>query len=159
MVHSNRILLIPFLLLLTACQMLDYKDDGGPASAGDAAAIENLRTSLVRALMNNDPPGAAALFTEHCVWMDMDPKERALQGRSAVQAWLESLQDLPPVQNLVLTSAGRYGANGLVYDWGTVSYTLQDIMSGKTREEKGSYLMVLLKSPDNVWRTSALIYS
>ena len=128
------------LVLSVGCQ--------GPArlSEADRTAIRQGGENWVKMVNARDWKGAAALWAEDAI--ELPPNQAAVQGRAAIQAWLEAF---PPFSNFQLKSLEIEGRGDLAYDRGTISWTVTPADAAPI-EERAKYLCIWRKQADGSWR-------
>ena len=129
------------LLSIAACQ------SAGPAalSEADRAAIEATSQAFLTAARAADWTAVAATYTEDAVLMP--PNAPAVAGRSAIQAFFESL---PPVTQFDLTSLEIEGRDDLAYVRGTYEMTMSGA-GGLPVVDSGKYLEIRRRQADGSW--------
>jgi len=128
------------LVLSVGCQ--------GPAglSEADRTAIRQGDENWVRLANAKDFKGVAALYTEDAIVMP--PNQAAVQGRAAMQTWLEAF---PPFSNLQMQTLEIEGRGDLAYSRGTYSMTVSPAGAAPI-EDRGKYLEICSKQADGSWK-------
>jgi len=107
----------------------------------------------VKLVNANDSKGAVALYTDDA--MVMAPNEAAVQGKAAIQAWMEAP---PPISNFQMQSLEIEGRGDLAYDRGTYSVTVTPAGAAPI-EVHGKYLTILRKQADGSWKVQRDIWN
>ena len=118
-------------------------------SQSDTAAIRETMTALTTAATTGHYRELGRFFTEDGVWMA--PEQRAVEGRSQVQAWFT----FGPVdwQHRILEIAG---AGDLAYV--RAAYSLKLAVPGRA-PLTGNALAVLRRQPDGSWLIARYAFS
>lgn len=141
---KKRWILIPGILvclgLSVGCQRSAGMQDA------DRAAIRQGDQDFARLMNAKDMKGVAAVYAEDAIVLP--PNEAAVQGRAAIQTWLESF---PPVSNFQVQTQDVEGNGDLAYARGSVSFTLS--ASGAALvEERAKYIEIWRKQKDGSWK-------
>ena len=140
-------MLVPLTIALTsaACQPV------GPLTEEDITAIESLGAALDEAALASDWGALAALLTEDAVFMP--PNGPAVEGRAAIQEWIESIGLVMTEHTFEFTDVG--GQGDVAY--GRAMYTEAFTIGGVAPaiEDSGKVLGVLRRQPDNSWLIAA----
>jgi uncharacterized protein (TIGR02246 family) len=141
------ILLSGFALALagTACQ--PPAQEAGPLSDEDVAAIRSLGAALDEAALASDWGALAALLTNDAVFMP--PNGPAVEGRAAIQEWIESIGLVMTEHTFEFTHVGGHGDVA----YGRANYTETFTVGGvaTAMEDAGKVLGILRRQPDNSW--------
>jgi uncharacterized protein (TIGR02246 family) len=113
----------------------------------DIAAIRSLGAALDEAALASDWDALSALLTEDAVFMP--PNGPAVQGRGAIQEWLESISIVMTAHTFEFTHVG--GQGDVAY--GRANYTETFTVGGVAPaiEDAGKVLGILRRQPDNSW--------
>ena len=118
-----------------------------------AALSETEQTAIRQAdqnwakLMNaRDFNGVAALYAEDAIVLP--PNEPTVEGRAAIQTWLEAL---PPISNVQLQTLEIAGRGDLAYSRGTYSETITPAGAVPV-EDRGKWLTIYSKQADGSWK-------
>jgi ketosteroid isomerase-like protein len=135
------------LVLSVGCQ--------GPAGLleADRAAIRQADENFVKLRNARDSKGLAALYAEDAILLP--PNRAAVQGRAAIQAWLEAS---PPVSNFQLKLLEIEGRGDLAYDRGTYSMTVNPAGAAPI-EERGKSILLWRKQADGSWKILRKIWN
>ncbi|MGO8791916.1 MAG: YybH family protein [Terriglobia bacterium] len=128
---------------------------GGPTglSKADLAAIHQARENDVKLTKAHDWKADLALYAEDAILMP--PHHAAIQGKAALQSWLEPY---PQFSNFQEQNLEIDGQGNLAYDHGT--YSMSVYPAGATAfEDHGKYLTLWRKQPDGAWKISRSIYN
>jgi uncharacterized protein (TIGR02246 family) len=119
-----------------------------PAGLSDAdrAAIRQSGENYAKSVNAQDSKGAAALYADDAIVLV--PNHAAVEGRAAIQAWMETP---PPVSNFQMQSLETEGQGDLAYDRGTYSVTMTPAGAGPI-EDHGKYLTIFRKQADGSWK-------
>jgi uncharacterized protein (TIGR02246 family) len=128
------------LVLSVGCQ--------GPAglSEADRTAIRQADENYVKLANAKDFKGAAALYAEDAIVLP--PNQAAVQGRAAIQAFLEAS---PPTSNFQVQILEIEGGADLAYERGTYSETVTPTGAAPI-EDRGKYLTTWRKQADGSWK-------
>jgi uncharacterized protein (TIGR02246 family) len=120
----------------------------GPAglSEADRTAIRQVAENDARLANAHDAKGAAALYADDATVLA--PEQAAVQGRAAIQAWMEAS---PPLSNFQSQSLEIEGRGDLAYDRGTYSVTVTPVGAAPI-DVRGKYLTILRKQADGSWK-------
>jgi ketosteroid isomerase-like protein len=122
-------------------------------SKADRTAIGQVEENDLKLSRAQDWKGDSALFTEDAI--QMPPNQAAVQGRPAIQGWMEAF---PPISNYQEQSLEVEGQGDLAYDRGTYSMTVTP--PGATPiEDRGKYLFILRKQADGSWKISRVMFN
>ena len=132
-------------LVSTACQVPAQEAAG--LSDEDVAAIRSLGAALDEAALASDWGALAALLTEDAVFMP--PNGPAVEGRAAIQEWIESIALVMTAHTLEFTDVGGHGDVA----YGRANYTETFTVGGVAPaiEDAGKVLGILRRQPDNTW--------
>jgi uncharacterized protein (TIGR02246 family) len=141
-----------FMAPLAACQA--PAPEVGPLSEEDVAAIEASAAVFVEAVVAGDWSAVAALYTEDAVLMPSNGP--VVEGRMAVQAWLELFPSLTQFEATIVQIDGR---GNLAFVRGTISMTL--IVEGTLEpiHDTVKYVEIWRKQPDGKWLIAVDIFS
>lgn len=119
----------------------------GPLTEEDIAAIRSLGAALDEAALASDWGALAALLTEDAVFMP--PNGPAVEGRGAIQEWIESSGIVMTAHTFEFTDVG--GQGDVAY--GRANYTEAFTVGGVAPaiKDAGKVLGVLRRQPDNSW--------
>ena len=122
-------------------------------SKADLTAVRQAQENDVKLTNAQDWKGDLALYTEDAI--QMPPHQAAIEGKAAIQAWMEPY---PPISNFQERSLEIEGQGNLAYDRGTYSMTVTHVGTAPT-EDHGKYLTLWRKQPDGAWKISRAIYN
>jgi uncharacterized protein (TIGR02246 family) len=113
----------------------------------DIAAIESVGAGLDKAALASDWGALAALLTEDAVFMA--PNGPAVEGRAAIQEWIESIGLVMAEHTFEFTDIGGHGDVA----YGRAKYTETFTVGGATPAiaDAGKVLGVLRRQPDDSW--------
>jgi len=135
-------LAVAALLLTAGCA------PGGPAalSEADKTVLRAIDQQFADAVLAKNWAGAAAVYTAEASLMQ--PNGPTVEGRAAIQAWLEAF---PPVSALTIETQEIDGLGDLAYVRGT--YTMSFTLPGATgpTEDRKKYLLIERKQADGSW--------
>ena len=128
---------------------------GGPAglSKADRTAIRQAQENDVKLTKAQDWKGSLALYSDDAI--QMPAHQPAVQGKAAIQAWMEAF---PPFSNFQEHSLEIDGQGNLAYDRGTYSMTLNNNGAGPMVDQ-GKYLTIWRKQADALWKISRVIFN
>jgi uncharacterized protein (TIGR02246 family) len=152
---STRTTLLAVLVLAvasTACQ--PAAQQVGPLSDEDVAAIRASTESFAEAIRASDWAGVSALYTEDAVFMP--PNEPAVQGRAAIEAWMEAF---PPITGFSPETVEIDGHGDLAYVRGTLSMTVMPEGAPEPIQETAKYIEIRRKQPDGSWLIAVDIFN
>jgi ketosteroid isomerase-like protein len=132
------------LVLSVGCQAPQ-----GPAglSEADRTAIRQICSENYAKLVNaKDFKGAAALYAEDAIVLL--PNQAAVQGKAAIQAWMEAP---PPISNFQVQTLEIEGRGDLAYERTTYSMTVTPAGAAPI-EERGKGLSIWRKQADGSWK-------
>ena len=140
-------ILVALTIALTsaACQPV------GPLTEEDIATIRSLGAALDEAALASDWGALAALLTEDAVFMP--PNGPAVEGRGAIQEWIESSGIVMTAHTFEFTDVGGQGDVAYGRATYTEAYTLGGV--APAIEDAGKVLGVLRRQPDNSWLIAA----
>jgi ketosteroid isomerase-like protein len=122
-------------------------------SGADRAAIRLADENDMKLTNAKDWKGDLALYTDDAI--QLPPNQAAVQGKAAMQAWLEAF---PPFSNFQEQSLEIEGQGDLAYDRGTYSMTLMP--PGATPiEDHGKYLTIWRKQADGSWKVVRTMFN
>jgi uncharacterized protein (TIGR02246 family) len=132
-------------LVSTACQA--PAQEAGPLSEADVAAIRSLGAALDEAALASDWGALAELLTEDAVFMP--PNGPAVEGRAAIQEWIESTGLVMTEHTFAFTHVDGHGDVA----YGRANYTETFTVGGVATafEDAGKVLGILRRQPDNSW--------
>ena len=116
-------------------------------SEADRTAIRQLGETDMKMKNAKDWMGDLALYTEDAI--ELMPNQAAVQGKAAIQGWMEAS---PPFSNFQEQSLD------LAYDRGTYSMTVTPPGAAPI-EDRGKYLTICHKQADGSWKASRVIYN
>jgi uncharacterized protein (TIGR02246 family) len=127
----------------------------GPAglSEADRTAIRQVDENLVKLANAQDSKGAVALYADDATVLP--PNQAALEGRAAIQAWMEAPR---PVSNFQMKSLEIEGRGDLAYDRGTYSVTVTPAGAAPI-QNRGKYLTIYRKQADGSWKVQRDIWN
>jgi ketosteroid isomerase-like protein len=112
----------------------------------DRTAIRQADENDMKLMNAKDWKGDSALYAEDAILLP--PNQAAVQGKAAIQAWMEAF---PPFSNFQEQSLEIEGQGDLAYDRGTYSMTV--IPPGAAPiEDHGKYLTIWRKQDDGSWK-------
>lgn len=135
---------------LVACQQ--------PAPEGisdaDIAKIRALTAEFARAAVARSDSATAAQYTEDAVFMP--PNQPAVEGRTAIQAWMKAF---PPMSGFRLTVLEVDGYGDVAYERGR--YALTFAAAGRTPavSDHGKFLAIRRRQADGRWLMVADIFN
>ena len=117
----------------------------------DIAAIKSVGAALDQAALASDWGALAALLTEDAVFMP--PNGPAVEGRGAIQVWIESLGIVMTEHTFEFTNVAGQGD----VSYGRATYAEAYTVGGVAPaiEDAGKVLGVLRRQPDNSWLIAA----
>ncbi|NIM51970.1 MAG: DUF4440 domain-containing protein [Gemmatimonadales bacterium] len=139
-------------LVTSACQ--PPAQEAGPLSEEDVAAIRSSTESFAQAMLAGDPATVAGFFAEDAV--AMPPNEPAVEGRAAIQAWLEAL---PTVTQDELRLVEVTGRGEIAYGRGTYTLTVMPEGAPEPITDRGKYVAIFRKQPDGSWLIAVDIWN
>jgi uncharacterized protein (TIGR02246 family) len=122
-------------------------------SEADRTAIRQVQENDLKLSRAQDWKGDSALFTEDAI--QLPPNRAAVQGRAAIQSWMEAF---PPTSNYQEQSVEVEGQGDLAYDRGTYSMTVAPPGAAPI-EDRGKYLFILRKQADGSWKISRAMFN
>lgn len=152
---STRSVLLAALALAlasTACQ--PPAQQAGPLSEEDVAAIRSSTESFAQAMLAGDPATVAGFFAEDAV--AMPPNQPAVEGRAAIQAWLEAL---PTVTQDELRLVEVTGRGEIAYGRGMYAMTVMPEGAHESIQDSGKYVVILQKQADGSWLIAVDIWN
>ncbi len=141
-----------FMAPLAACQA--PAPEVGPLSEEDVAAIKASTDIFVEALLAGDWAAFAALYTEDAVVMP--PNVPVVEGRVAIQAFLEPLSRFTQLELTIVQIDGR---GDLAFVRGTNSMTLIVEGTSEPIHFTGKYVEIWRKQPDGKWLIAVDIWN
>lgn len=140
-------ILVALTMALTsaACQ------PAGPLTEEDIAAINSLGAALDEAALAGDWGALASLLTEDAVFMP--PNTPAVEGRAAIQEWIESTGLVMTEHTFEFTHVSGQGDLAYARATYTEAYTLGGV--APAIEDAGKVLGILHKQPDDSWLIAA----
>jgi ketosteroid isomerase-like protein len=135
------------LVLSVGCQ----RPEG--LSEADRAAIRQADANDMKLMNAKDWKGDLALYTDDAI--QLPPNQTAVQGKAAMQAWLEAF---PPFSNFKEESLEIQGQGDLAYDRGTYSMTVTPPGLAPI-EDHGKYLTIWRKQADGSWKVARAIFN
>lgn len=155
------VILLVFLLCFTfSCQkpveeVAEEAVAEAPAfSDEDIAAIKESSEAFVQALLSKDWPAVAAMYTEDASFMP--PNQPIVQGRAAIQTWMEAF---PPLAEFNLTPVEIEGCGDLAYVRGTLSMTIASEGAAEPIQDIGKYIEIHKKQMDGSWLIALDIFN
>jgi uncharacterized protein (TIGR02246 family) len=133
-----------FMAPLAACQV--PAPEVGPLSEEDVAAIKASPDAFAKTVLAGDWAAYAALYTEDGVFMP--PNMPVVEGRAAIQAWMEPF---PPFTQYELTIVQIDGRGNLAFVRGTYSMTLIVEGTPEPIHDIGKYVEIWRKQQDGKW--------
>ena len=140
-------------LASTACQAPGQEPAG--LSEEDVAAIRSILPQVDRAILAGDWGAAVAVMTEDGLWLP--PNGPAIQGRDAMQAYLESAD--PAMTEHTLEWPEVDGRGDLAYARGVYAETFTVGEAPEPVEDVGKQLAVLRKQSDGSWLIAIWIWN
>jgi ketosteroid isomerase-like protein len=122
-------------------------------SEADRTAIRQVGETDMKMMNAKDWMGDLALYTEDAI--ELPPNQAAVQGKAAIQSWMEGF---PPFSNFQVQSLEIGGQGDLAYDRGTYSMTMTPPGAAPI-EDRGKYLTICRKQADGSWKIARLIYN
>ncbi len=133
-----------FMAPLAACQA--PAPEAGPLSEEDVAAIKASADVFVEALLAGDWAAFAALYTEDAVVMP--PNVPVLEGRVAIQAFLEPLSRFTQLELTIVQMDGR---GDLAFVRATYSETYSVEGTPEPIHNTGNSVTIWRKQTDGKW--------
>lgn len=115
-------------------------------SAADRSAIRQSDMNSVKLMNAKDWKGALAVYAEDAI--ELPSNAAALQGKAAIQSWMEAF---PPFSNFQEESLEIDGQVDVAYDRGTYSMTLTPAGAAPIMD-RGKYLTIWRKQADGTWK-------
>ena len=156
---ANEIRLGPIGAAAVLCLAVFTGGCGGAAvdtTTSDTAAITAMSNARARAFAEGDAAGIALHFTDDAYLMA--PDTPTLQGRTAVEAYYQSIFD-----QYLTGLESRYDevevSGTLAYGRGFATVTLTPRAGGTSLTTTAKYLNILKKQPDGTWKTTHDIWN
>jgi ketosteroid isomerase-like protein len=115
-------------------------------SEADRTAIRQGDENNVKLMNAKDWKGALALYAEDAI--ELPPNHAAIQGKAAIQAWLQAF---PPLSDFHTESLEIVGQADLAFDRGTYSMTVTPAAAPPIKD-RGKYLTIWRKQTDGSWK-------
>jgi uncharacterized protein (TIGR02246 family) len=141
-----------FMAPLAACQA--PAPEAAPLSEEDVGAIKASTDSFVEALLAGDWAAFAALYTEDAVVMP--PNVPVVEGRVALQAFLEPLSRFTQVELTIVQIDGR---GDLAFVRATYSETFIVEGTPEPIHDTGKYVQIWRQQPDGTWLIAINIWN
>ena len=125
-----------------------------PLSEADKATIRTNDEKFAQAVVAKNWSGLAAMYSTDAAFMP--PNESAVQGRAAIQSWMNAF---PPVTAFSLTPQLVDGRGDLAYVRGTYMMTLTPPGAPAPVEDHGKYIVIERKQPDGSWLITEDIFN
>ena len=123
----------------------------------ERAAIREADTGWSNAANAKDVDGFVSFFADATSFYP--PNTPAMTEREAIREWAEGLMALPGFDlNWQSTKAEVSRSGELGYTLGTYELTMND-PGGKPVTDRGKYLTLWKKQPDNTWKVEADIFN
>jgi ketosteroid isomerase-like protein len=122
-------------------------------SEADRAAIRQADANDMKLMNAKDWKGDLALYTDDAI--QLLPNQAAVQGKAAMQAWLEAF---PPFSDFKEESLEIQGQGDLAYDRGTYSMTVMPPGLAPI-EDHGKYLTIWRKQADGSWKVTHAMFN
>ena len=122
-----------------------------PLTEEEIAAVRAVGVALDEAALASDWGALAALLTEDSVFMP--PNGPPVEGRVAIQEWIESMDLVMTAHTFQFTDIGGQGD----FAYGRASYTETFTVGGAAPavEDTGKVLGLLCRQPDSTWLIAA----
>ncbi len=147
----RRLILTVLLGAVCAVAACEGRDDDNLSDA-DVTAIRAVGQAFASGIVAHDFDRVMAQRTDDIVWMV--PNGPPLAGPAAVRMALDSGARATA---FVITSERTEGSGNLAYDRGSYAYSA--VMGGDTVTERGKYLQILRRQPDDTWRIALDMWS
>jgi len=128
-------------------------DTTSKLSAEDVRAIDNLRESLISAIISGDAAAYAELCTEDVRLLHAG--SQIITGRAELEAHNAAIFEAVTVTTLKLTQVEVYGTGDLAYEVGTQKLTIEPEVPEFAGSRK--YVHVFRRGIDGKWLFSALM--
>jgi ketosteroid isomerase-like protein len=115
-------------------------------SEADRTAIRQSDENNVKLMNAKDWKGVLALYTEDAI--ELPPNHAAIQGKAAIQAWLQAF---PPLSDFHAESLEIVGQEDLAFDRGTYSMTVTPAGAPPIKDH-GKYLTLWRKQTNGSWK-------
>jgi uncharacterized protein (TIGR02246 family) len=153
------VLPLVFLLCFTfSCQQQVEevaKEPGVKAlSDEDVASIKAVTEAFIQAVKSEDWAAVAAMYTEDAVFMP--PNQPIVQGREAIQTWMEAFPTLTEF-NLIDVEIDGYG--DLAFSRKTLSMTIAPEGAPEPIKDEGKALVIFRKQSDGSWLLAVDIFN
>ena len=150
MTRAQSVMVLVALMTCVGCQ--------SPAAVsltgGDEAALREALDIEMKAANAADEAGWASVYAEDAIVLR--PHSSAVEGRQAIQQWLETL---PPISNAKGEVREIVGYGDLAYTSGTYSMTFTIPGAPTPIEERGKFLQIYRKQSDGSWKMTREIYN
>lgn len=120
----------------------------------DVAAIKASTEAFVQATNSKDWAAVAAMYTEGAVFMP--PNQPIVQGREAIQAWMEAF---PTLTEFNLIDVEIDGCGDLAFSRQTLSITIAPEGAPEPIKDEGKTLLILRKQSDGSWLIAIDIFN
>jgi uncharacterized protein (TIGR02246 family) len=141
-----------FMAPLAACQA--PAPEVGPLSEEDVAAIKASADVFVEAVLAGDWAAFAALYTEDAVFMP--PNGPVVEGRVAIQAFLEPFPSITQYEATIVQIDGR---GNLAFVRATYSETYIVEGTPEPIHDTGKFVEIWRKQPDGKWLIAVEIWN
>lgn len=122
-------------------------------SETDRTAIRQGDQNNVKLINAKDWKGAVALYAEDSI--ELPPNHAAIQGKAAIQTWLEGF---PPFSDFQEESLEIVGQADLAYDRGTYSMIVTPAGAPPIKDH-GKYLTIWRKHADGSWKVARDVFN
>lgn len=127
---------------------------GKGLSQADVDKINQVTQTFVKAALAKDWATVAGLYLEDAV-VNL-PNEPAIQGRAAIQTWLEKF---PPITAFKAGNVKVEGRDDLAYVLGTYAMTIAPPGAPGPVEDSGKYVEIRRRQPDGQWLIAVDIFN
>lgn len=139
-------------LFITACQV--PPPEPAALSEQDITAIEESTDAFAQASLEKNWNAVAQLYTEDAMFMP--PNRAAVEGRTAIEEWLE---DSPPMTDFKLNTEEIDGRGDLAFVRGTYSMAFVPEGASEPVQDNGKYIEIRRKQPDGSWLIARDIFN
>ena len=122
-------------------------------SEADQTAIRQGDLEYARLMNAKDFKGVAALYADDAIVLP--PNQAMVEGRAAIQAWIESF---PPTSNFQMQTLEIEGGGNLAYVRGAFSLTMAPSGAAPV-EERGKYMEIWRQQADGSWKIAQDIWN
>jgi len=123
-------------------------------SDNDVATITSSIEAYVQTIKSRDFAAVAAFYTEDAVLMP--PNHPEVQGRQAIQSWMEGF---PPLQDFNLTALEMDGRGDLAFARGELSMTIAPEEAPEPIIDTGKFIEIRRKQADGSWLIAVDIFN